>query len=690
MLIRVKRIVVSVAVALCPALLLQAQNQDTKSDGSALREHYDAALRFQKAGDLVQSSAQYRAFIADALGEMAAGRAHAGEYAAAGSLLDEALALAPGSSALRLEYARTALLAGDFPHAETLARDTLKDASDFQSLAQAHQILGRALLKMNQDQDARKELETAVALDPSFENGYALAVVCLDLDDEKCAVQLFDEMQASFGDTPAIHMDFGRAYGNSDSAPRAVAEFSKAIAESPRLPGAHYALAAALLATGQDEKTMQAAETELKKELAISPRDFLTYAALGKIEAAAHQYPQAEKYLKQATTLNPRNPDAFLYLGQMYFDINRPDEAKDALLQAVQLTTDVTRNRYQIQKAHFLLGRILMQENRQDEAHAEMQIARSLANKTLAKDKSQLAGLLPSLTAADEPQGVPANPAVPTQSIPHDADPGADVGPSVLEKQMSPVIADSYNNLGAITATGNDYVNALKYFKRAAQWNPTLDGLDSNLGHAAFMASSFSEAIAPLSRYLGAHPDDSGIRAALGISQFMTHDYKDCVGTLQPVEAKLSSIRQVQYVYADSLVKTGQISSGVEHLEALEKSQPEVADIHSALGDAYERKGERQKAIGELQTAIRLNANDPETHDNLGKAELQAGDAASAVPELESAVRLQPSNPKFHQDLAGAYKLALRPADAAKELQIYNQLSTSQAQPAQDAPAPAK
>ena len=41
--------------------------------------------------------------------------------------------------------------------------------------------LGRTLLKLNRNQEARKELEAAVALDPTFPNGYDLAVACLDL-----------------------------------------------------------------------------------------------------------------------------------------------------------------------------------------------------------------------------------------------------------------------------------------------------------------------------------------------------------------------------------------------------------------------------------------------------------------------------------------------------------------------------
>ncbi len=367
-----------------------------QAQGDSLKAHYDAAESLLRAGKLDQAADQFRAFLAEAIGELAIERAHLGEYAKAAPLFDEALAQAPDSPHLRLEFAGATLLDGDFAEAQSLAAAYLRDfpGEPSASLAQAHQVDGRALLKLNQDKEARKELEAAVALDPSFANGYDLAVACLDMDDEPCASQLFDELEKSFGDTPSLHMSFGRAFGNSDYAPRAVAEFKKALEENPRQPEAHYCLAAAMLAGGGNEATVQAAVVELKKELAVSPNDFLTYAALGKLAAAQSQYAQAEKYLKRATALNPKNPDAFLYLGQMYFETSRYAEAEPALRQAIQLTTDVSRNRYQIQKAHYLLGRILMQQHHEEAAHAEMQMARDLSNKVLAKDKSQLAGML--------------------------------------------------------------------------------------------------------------------------------------------------------------------------------------------------------------------------------------------------------------------------------------------------------
>lgn len=673
-----KLVIFSAFCVLCYAAALQAQLKHPDSGGSTLQDRYNAAQHFQQAGDLDKAAAQYRAFLAEGLGTLAVENARLADYPKAASFFDEALALEPDSPTLRLEYAKTALALGDLSHAETLTKAFLNDyPRDPRGMAQAHQILGRALLKKNRDRDARKELEQAVALDPSFENGYDLAVVCLDLDDEKCATQLFREMEASFGDSAALHMHFGQAYGNSDFQPQAVAEFRKVIVQDPHLPGAHYSLAAALLTTGEDDVRVAEAESELKKELAISPKDFLTYAALGKIAVAHRRYDEAEQYLKRATSLNPKSPDAFLYLGQMYFDNDRFADAKTALRSAIDLTTDVTRNHYQVQKAHFLLGRILMEEHQPEQAHAEMQAAHALSNLALSQDKSKLAGLLEddSLTQPSTDAAVPS----PTQ---HNADPTAVRNLEAFEKQLTPAIADSYNNLGASAASSADYARALKYFERAAEWNPSLDGLDYNWGRAAFMASRFSDAIPPLLRYIRLHPGDSGSHAALAMSQFMTADYSACLATLQGVETATASIPQMQYIYAESLVKTGQVSAGKDRLEALEKAHPEIAEVHRDLGDVLAVQGLSQKAREELHTAIQLNADDAETHYVLGKVELDSGNTSAAIPEFESAIRLRSTDSRFHRELATAYKLAGRAADADKELRILDTLETSSAQPA--------
>jgi tetratricopeptide (TPR) repeat protein len=665
------------------ATILPAQTGNKGAVGSeSLQQHYNNAQTLQQAGKLSDAAEQYRAFLADALGELAMGYSLMRDYTHAAPLFDEALTLEPGSPSLLLDYARTALALGDLAHAKTLATEFIqKYPGDRQQLAQAHQLLGRTLLKLNRNQDARKEFEAAVALDPTFPNGYDLAVACLDLGDEKCAVQIFSEMEKSFGDTPEIHMAFGRAYGDSDFQPRAVTEFKRAIEENPRLPGAHYLLAAILLATGGDESHVRDAEAELKKELLISPRDSMTYAALGKIALTRNNYPEAETYLKKAILFGPQTPDAYLYLGQMYFATNRSAEAETALRQCIRLTTDVSRNRYQVQKAHFFLGRILMQKGQQDAAHAEMEISRDLANKTLSQDKNNLAGLLDTAGSQDAqvpPAEAGATPPPSTPTAATTATPTADQlarrKVESMREQVRLPVADSYNNLGAIAATNNDYSNAVTYFKQAAVWNPPLEGLDYNWGRAAFVGSQFADAVMPLSRYVKSHPEDAGARSVLAISQFMTGNYPGCIEALAPAIGKADLAPQAEYVYAESMVRTGRIASGAERLAALEKSHPEIPDVHRALGEALAQQGEKQRAREELRTAIQLSPRDADAHYDLGKMELASGDTAAAIPELESATRLLPNSEQFHQELADAYTAALRPADAQKERETCNLL----------------
>lgn len=655
-------------VLLISAAPLYGQTGDKEPvRGGQLQQHLADAQELLQAGKLNEAAEQYRAFLADALSELAVGYSVAHDYTHAAPLFDEALTLEPHSPSLLLEYAQTALMLGDLAHAETLATEFIqKYPDDHEKLAQAHHVLGRTLLKLSRYQEARKELEAAVALEPTFPNGYDLAVACLDQEDEKCAAQIFSEMEKSFGDTPEIHIAFGRVYGNSDFQPQAFEEFNRALAENPRVPGAHYFIAATLLSTGGSEEQVGKAEVELKKELAISPNDSRVYALLGQFAFIQKNYAEAEKYLKKSVALDPQTPDAFLYLGQIYSLSNRSAEAEAAFRQCIRLTTDVSRNKYQVQKAHFLLGRILIENGQQSAGAAEMKAAQELASKALAQDRNDVAGLM----NASGPAGTPTPAGASATSDDATVDPLALRKVEARREQVAPAVADSYNNMGSMAASNSDYSNAVRYFERANAWNPSLEGLDYNWGRAAFAGSQYADAITPLSRYVKLHPDDPGARSVFAISLFMTGDYRGCMEVLQPLIGKPDLAPQLQYDYAESMVRTGQVGLGTERLEALEKLHPEIPEVHRSLGEVLEDQGAKQRALEEFRVAIQLAPGDANAHYDLGKTELASGDTAAAIPELETAVRLLPDNEKFHEQLADAYTAAVRPTDAQKEMEI--------------------
>ena len=596
-------------ILLCASIPAFAQDDKSSAD-TPLQEHYDAAQSFQAAGNLSQAALEYKKFLADALGALADHRRKAGDFTRATSLFDQALVLAPDDSSLKLEYAETCRAADELHKAKSLAQQAV-DADP--KNATAHLVLGRILSQMNENEAGMQQLEIAVAVQPDFTNGYALASAYLKMKDEDSAAKIFAEMQTSFGDKPGIHLEFGSAYANAGYPEKAIPEFKKAIAENDTLPGAHYALGAAYM-LGLGVPAYADAATEFEKELKISPNDYNSHLELGVIYLSQNKLPEAEKELTRAASLDPQNPDPFISLGQLYDQTGKLPEAEAAYRKAIALTSDVARNHYQVERAHYLLARVLLQTNRQDEAKKEMEISNQLLKLSVL---AQQGG---SATAAekDAASGAPAS----ATKHPETFDPDALKQAEAIEKKIGPAIADSYNNLGAISAGNNDFAAALEYFHNAAGWNPSLEGLDYNWGRAAFSAHEYAQAIGPLSRYAQKHPQDTGARLTLGLSYFLLANYRDALEEFESAQpAQIDAVPAVAYAYAVSLTKAGNYSDGVERLKSIESANPGVADIHKALGEAYAVHRDCAQAMVELRAALQLKPDDKDAERELNACE---------------------------------------------------------------------
>lgn len=526
--------------------------QTARHPAGDLQKMYNAAQHLQSAGDLPHAADAYRNFLVKALWQLAEDHLQAGDYAGGAKLFEQAIAIEPQDAApgLHLAYAQAALSARDIPKAKSLA-EALVTSSPKDSNARL--VLGEALLQADENREARKQLETAVALDPSYKNGLALGTADLALADTKSASTVFAEMSASFGNDAKLHLDFGKAYGESGFPDLAIAEFTKAIALDPHLPEAHYCLGASYMLSRGQESFPEAAK-QFRLELALNSDDHFSLAQLGYIAFTERRFAEAETDLKRAATLDPRNPDNPLLLGQVYMQLNRPAEAERELRQSITLTTDLSRNHYQVQRAHFLLGRLLVQSGQTDEAKKEMEISASLLKQNMLRDQAKLKGA----PMGDADGIAPFQPST-------DANPLNDDAKKALEEftaRATPAIADSYNNLGAIAAGVGDFATATGYFENTAKWNPSLEGLDYNWGRAAFSARLYAQAVPPLSRYVAAHPQELGARRVLGVSYFMIHDYAAVVRTLGPIESSLAATPQLADMYAQSVTLAGPEKKG--------------------------------------------------------------------------------------------------------------------------------
>jgi tetratricopeptide (TPR) repeat protein len=236
-----------------------------------------------------------------------------------------------------------------------------------------------------------------------------------------------------------------------------------------------------------------------------------------------------------------------------------------------------------------------MQSGHQDEAKLEIKTAGQLLKESTAATQGEVAApaTAPFEATRNLPVALISAPLHPENIAEADA----------FEQKIKDAVADGYNNLAASAASADNFPTALRAFRRAAQWNPSLEGLDANWGRAAFSAGDYQQAVGPLSRHLENDPYDTWTRAALGSSYFSLQKYREAVETLRMMEDSLAGRPQLGYIYAVSQVMSGESDPGVKRLEILEQANPDVALIPDALAEAYANMGEIEKAVREREIA---------------------------------------------------------------------------------------
>jgi tetratricopeptide (TPR) repeat protein len=692
-----------------------------------LEQHYDAARTFAIGGDQEHAAREYKAFLAEALRRTANARTHQGDLAAADALFTDAIAMAPENPDIRLDYALLCLEKEDYAEAKSQAEKALQIAPDS---TPAHYTLGRVLYGQGDFAGAKAQLEIAVVANSTFEVGYNLALTYLHLKDLNRVRLLFDEMIAGLGDTAQLHLRFGYAYWSTEYADKAIEEFKRALAKNPKIAQAHYFMGLAYLHRDEDKGWDEDAQ-EQREEIKNNPGDYRAHYELGNVALKQRRPEEAERELKRASELAPDNPDPLIYLGELYAGQDRPVEAEAAMRKAIALTTDPSRGGYQIHRAHYVLGRILIQSGHRDEGAKELKLSAELREQTH-----------PELERNGKPQD-----AIPVSSkenrVRADLTPEQTAEKQKLEAyldQLKPGIADAYNNLGVAAAGQKDFIAAGDYFRKAAKWYPSLPTLDRNLGMAFFYAGQYSDAITPLWHHLEQHPDDTRARAALGLSYFEVEKYSAVLETLQLLKPEeVNADPGLALAYAVSLEKSGKYEEGMSQMKSLEQANPGSAGVHVAIGEAYADQKLYGTAIEEYRKALAIDPNQARTHFllglslmheatqadaaqefraaltldpkdatakyhlaysliqmqkkeegqtllrevvsqdptyadafyQLGKLQLEQGDAKTAISNLETSARLSPANDYIHYQLSMAYRRDSRTEDAEREMHVY-------------------
>lgn len=176
----------------------------------------------------------------------------------------------------------------------------------------------------------------------------------------------------------------------------AIAQYRKAIAIDPHLPGVHFELAE-LLRTSTDEAAKKQAEQEYRAALKENPQDEKSILRLAEIDAQKGNTEQSYKGYTKAVELQPADADAKLGLAKTLLAMNQPDKALPLLEDAVRLEpTNAT--------AHYRLATLYRKMGRADDAKHEAELYQKLK-----EEKEKLRALYKELQVepreirADEP-----------------------------------------------------------------------------------------------------------------------------------------------------------------------------------------------------------------------------------------------------------------------------------------------
>jgi Flp pilus assembly protein TadD len=342
----------------------------------------------------------------------------------------------------------------------------------------------------------------------------------------------------------------------------------------------HYNRAQEALAAKQDAVAAQ----EFREILRLDPSNSSAHANLGLIAYSARDYAQASEEFRTALKLQPGLWNAQAFLGMSELRLGKSQEAKPLLEGAFRHVQDA---RLRSEVGMDLIA-LCYQSSELDQA---VDILRGLA-----------------LATPDDPATLYA--AYRTYS---------DLAARQLTKlaQVAPESAQMHQVLAQLSASQDDFGEAIAQYRRALEIDPQVAGVHSELGQTILANSTDErardEAEGEFHLALAADPNNAECEYLLGEIAWLRS---------QPQEA-------------------------LNHYNQALALRPGFVDAHIAAGKALLRLGNSHAALQELLQAVALDPQDAAAHYRLSQVYLSLGETAEAGRESAAFRKIRDSEPHF-------------------------------------------
>ena len=235
--------------------------------------------------------------------------------------------------------------------------------------------------------------------------------------------------------------------------------------------------------------------------------------------------------------------------------------------------------------------------------------------------------------------------------------------------KQAPRDLEGYHNLALmLTATG-DFDGALAVLDRGLNVAPGNARILVNKGGVLHSKGDISGAFKTYRSAIDATPEDSQVHRAFG---FMAAE----VGSLEVAEAAWSeTVRlnprdlEVRNALGQVYVNKGDGKRALDQYEEIVKSEPRAAIARHTLGFLYRSKGDLEAAKREFRACIQIEPEWTEPYKSLAVLHVEEGHLDSSLAIYNAALRVDATDVSIHNNVGYVYSISRNWPDAKKAYQ---------------------
>ena len=521
----------------------------------------------------------------------------------------KAVATDPKSLSAREALVQMILKQGDQPRAEQVLRQTSNDLADS---PQGVRILADYYASTGQIDKARAEFTSLAHKYPkniSVQEGYVR--ILLQVKDFTTAQSVITELMKKNSKDPQVAVLNGIVLLNSGKLNDSVNALQSAANNAPKDDFIQFWLGKAALAKGDSGL----AERSLRQAVQLNPRNIEAQEELARIAGQRGDMNTLSDVANNTIAAAPRFPGGYLWRAAVELSHNSPDKAEADMKSAMTIAPKSPQ-------AYLMLGQLRFNQKRYPEGATLMEQA-------LQYDPNSIAALH-GLVSYDLFRKLPA------QAL-------ARINAQIAK---SPKNSGFYDMLAGLQMQNKNFDQAAVTAQKAMEVNPDDGEAVAIYAQLQGQRGQSANAIAAWEQWLKAHPNSAGAMAIIGSLEESRGDARKA----EDYYKKALAIQPTQPVAANNLaylmLKNGENADVALTLaQTARRGMPNSPNSADTLAWAYYYKGTYGFARDLLEDALKTDPSSATMQYHLGMVYSKLGDRTSAAAHLKKAITLAPGSP---------------------------------------------